>query len=90
MTRLPTPIILTFVLFRQQTPPTRSSAACLGLAPQGKTDDLGQGHGAPGAFHTKESEMSILVDKNTRVLCQGITGSAGSFHCKRVLYAPEQ
>ena len=28
--------------------------------------------------------MSILVDKNTRVICQGITGSAGSFqtdHC---------
>ena len=29
--------------------------------------------------------MSILVDKNTRVLCQGITGSAGSFHCKQML-----
>ena len=26
--------------------------------------------------------MSILVDKNTRVICQGITGSAGSFHTK--------
>ncbi len=26
--------------------------------------------------------MSILVDKNTRVICQGITGSAGSFHAK--------
>src|SRR6476619_6393771 len=24
--------------------------------------------------------MSILVDKNTKVICQGITGSAGSFH----------
>jgi succinyl-CoA synthetase alpha subunit len=24
--------------------------------------------------------MSILVDKNTRVLCQGITGHAGRFH----------
>lgn len=29
--------------------------------------------------------MSILVDKNTRVLCQGITGSAGSFHSKQML-----
>jgi len=29
--------------------------------------------------------MSILVDKNTRVMCQGITGSAGSFHCKQML-----
>ena len=26
--------------------------------------------------------MSILVDANTKVICQGITGSAGSFHTK--------
>ena len=25
--------------------------------------------------------MAVLVDSNTRLLCQGITGSAGSFHC---------
>ena len=29
--------------------------------------------------------MSILVDKNTRVLVQGITGSAGSFHAEQML-----
>jgi succinyl-CoA synthetase alpha subunit len=29
--------------------------------------------------------MSILVNKDTRVLCQGITGSAGSFHSKQML-----
>ena len=29
--------------------------------------------------------MSILVDKNTRVLCQGITGKAGQFHTKQCL-----
>src|SRR5262249_51982909 len=29
--------------------------------------------------------MSILVDKNTRVICQGITGSAGSFHTEGCL-----
>ncbi len=29
--------------------------------------------------------MSILVDKNTRVLVQGITGKAGSFHAKQCL-----
>src|SRR4051812_34287892 len=29
--------------------------------------------------------MSILVNKDTRVVCQGITGSAGSFHCKQML-----
>src|SRR5216117_2453785 len=29
--------------------------------------------------------MSILIDKNTRVICQGITGSAGAFHTKGCL-----
>ncbi|NLS98313.1 MAG: succinate--CoA ligase subunit alpha [Planctomycetaceae bacterium] len=29
--------------------------------------------------------MSILVDKDTRVLCQGITGNAGHFHTKHCL-----
>ncbi len=29
--------------------------------------------------------MSILVNKDTRVLCQGITGSAGAFHTKGCL-----
>ena len=29
--------------------------------------------------------MSIIIDKNTRVICQGITGSAGAFHTKSCL-----
>lgn len=29
--------------------------------------------------------MSILVDRNTRVICQGITGTAGAFHTKGCL-----
>ncbi len=29
--------------------------------------------------------MSILVNKNTRVICQGITGSAGRFHARQCL-----
>ncbi|MCG3136979.1 MAG: Succinate--CoA ligase [ADP-forming] subunit alpha [Phycisphaerae bacterium] len=29
--------------------------------------------------------MSILVNKNTRVICQGITGSAGAFHTAQCL-----
>ena len=29
--------------------------------------------------------MSILVDKKTRVLCQGITGKAGSFHTAQMM-----
>ncbi len=29
--------------------------------------------------------MAIWVNENTRLLCQGITGSAGSFHCKQMM-----
>src|SRR5207247_6934298 len=29
--------------------------------------------------------MSILVNKRTKVICQGITGSAGAFHTKSCL-----
>jgi succinyl-CoA synthetase alpha subunit len=29
--------------------------------------------------------MSILVDRNTKVICQGITGSAGAFHTRQCL-----
>lgn len=29
--------------------------------------------------------MSILVDRNTRVICQGITGSQGTFHTKQAI-----
>src|SRR2546428_7490654 len=29
--------------------------------------------------------MSTVVNRDTRVLCQGITGSAGSFHSKQML-----
>ena len=29
--------------------------------------------------------MSILVDSSTRVICQGITGGAGSFHTDQCL-----
>src|SRR5437879_13452906 len=33
----------------------------------------------------RRTRMSILVNRDTRVLCQGITGSAGSFHSKQML-----
>src|SRR5688572_31470681 len=41
----------------------------------------------PRAFgrHTLAPSMSILVNKNTKVICQGITGSAGAFHTKGCL-----
>ena len=30
--------------------------------------------------------MSILVNKDTRLLCQGITGRSGAFHCEQMLH----
>ena len=29
--------------------------------------------------------MSILVDKNSKIVCQGITGNQGSFHTKQCI-----
>jgi succinyl-CoA synthetase alpha subunit len=29
--------------------------------------------------------MSVLVNKNTRVICQGITGAQGSFHTEQAI-----
>src|SRR5438094_8470019 len=38
-----------------------------------------------GARPAPRLRMSPLTDKSTRVLCQGTTGSAGSFHSKQML-----
>jgi succinyl-CoA synthetase alpha subunit len=34
---------------------------------------------------TKSEAMSILVDKNTRVMCQGFTGNQGTFHSEQAI-----
>jgi succinyl-CoA synthetase alpha subunit len=39
----------------------------------------------PLAASPERQTMSILVDKNTRVICQGITGKAGQFHAKQCI-----
>jgi succinyl-CoA synthetase alpha subunit len=30
--------------------------------------------------------MSILIDQNTKVICQGFTGSQGTFHSEQALF----
>src|SRR3972149_3913205 len=48
---------------------------------------------APPPFHgevthsvARESEiMSVLVDKNTKVICQGFTGNQGTFHSEQAI-----
>src|SRR5207248_4191648 len=39
--------------------------------------------GSPRARRLKK--MSILVDKETRVICQGVTGNQGTFHSEQAI-----
>jgi succinyl-CoA synthetase alpha subunit len=39
----------------------------------------------PDRQHDRRTKLSILIDKNTRLLVQGITGGEGSFHTRRCM-----
>ncbi|GHD98833.1 succinyl-CoA synthetase subsunit alpha [Defluviimonas sp. 20V17] len=40
---------------------------------------------APDPKTKQEGQMAVLVDENTRVICQGITGSQGTFHSEQAI-----
>jgi len=42
-------------------------------------------HGAAIEAGDKASRMSILIDKHTKVICQGITGQQGTFHTEQAI-----
>jgi succinyl-CoA synthetase alpha subunit len=41
--------------------------------------------GPPGVVGRERQGMSILVERKSRVICQGITGKAGAFHTKQCI-----
>ena len=36
-------------------------------------------------MYSKERDLAVLVDKNTKVICQGLTGSQGTFHSEQAV-----
>src|SRR6266849_5805164 len=65
---------------RRQVNLRRDTALLPRLA--GPTDGLGAKNETVANYFSTPNFMSILVDKNTRVLVQGLTGREGTFHAK--------
>ena len=70
----------------ERRPPASSPKAAWTSSPPTDLTDAAQESRRRGSRRNRSTDrqdiMSILVDRNTRVLCQGITGKAGQFHTK--------
>src|SRR5262245_18835696 len=84
------------LLPRWSTPRTTNTRKCtIRLSPSCQLADVCRGDEsacfrslpAPKAFErgAEGARMAILVDKSTRVICQGITGSQGTFHTQQAV-----
>src|SRR5206468_6828670 len=51
---------------------------------ESKTKDRRPKAKSGGQTHTRQT-MSVLVDKSTRIVVQGITGKEGTFHTKQMV-----
>src|ERR1700745_2627206 len=58
----------------------RKAGAMYSLASIGASANL-----PPSAFAKVFEAMSILIDKNTKVICQGFTGKNGTFHSEAAI-----
>src|SRR5262245_558506 len=78
--------------FSRRSNPQRMDSACVAWVPPPPRPPPGAG--APTspfqgevdrARCTAEAPMSILVHKNTKVICQGFTGKNGTFHSEQAI-----
>src|SRR5581483_10251987 len=67
----------------QKRTDNRRSRGSHGCRSQGRRS--GEERQAKHPDQVEESLMSILINRNTRVICQGFTGKQGTFHCEQAL-----
>src|SRR4029453_3940009 len=63
-----------------ESPPAESESASAAGRARGGGGRAGGGH---HAHLIKEDRMSVLIDKNTRLIVKGLTGREGTFHAKQ-------